>query len=164
MGEITGEIIKSAIARNIKQNIKLADNFKIYKERTVQNMSKPCFFIWEMDVGQAKQMRNQYTRDYQMNIRFHAKEDSSKLFEQLSNLGNQLLESLALLQVPLRVLDPDSNQVIEGTKPVKGVEMSFNIVENVLQVYVTYTIRMKKVLDELPIIQKLDIEIIQGGI
>ena len=147
MVEITGETIKSAMALNIKQNITLDDgsNFRIYKETTVQGLKKPCFFIWTLDVGQTKQMGNNYERVYQMNIRFHAQDDVDNLYERLCELGNKLLCSLARIYVPINI---DEQTVVN--KPVIGKQMSFNVVEDVLQVYVTYTIKIKQALEKTP--------------
>lgn len=154
LGAVTGEIIKSAIARNIAKNIKLEGStpFKIYKEKTVQSFHKPSFFIWVLDVSQEKLMNNNYQRDYQMNIRFHTVDDNPKEYEVLSDVGNQLLCSLALLNVPIL----DTNKV-EVTKPVKGKQMSFNIVDGVLQFYVTYTIKAKTSLTQAPTMRGMTI-------
>lgn len=159
-GSVTGELIKSAIARNITKNISLQNNtpFKVYKEKTVQSFNKPSFFIWVMDVSQRKLMNNNYERYYQMNIRFHTVDDNPKEYEELSDIGNKLLYSLALLDVPILVFDALSNKTIEQNKPIKGTQMSFNIVDGVLQMFVTYTIKAKQVLAEAPTMQGLKIE------
>jgi hypothetical protein len=159
LGEITGEMIKNAMARNITKNITLKNkaSYKIYKEQTVQGFSKPSFFIWTMDVDQTKQMRNNYERNYMMNVRFHTKDDAPKQYEELNDIGNKLLWALSILNVPILVLD-ETNKQIEVNKPIKGKQMSFNIVEGVLQVYVTYTIKAKQVLAKTPEMQVLDIK------
>ena len=70
VGEITGESIKSAIALKIKSGFAITSGSppitiypNIYKEKIVQGMEKPCFFIWVMDISQEKLMRNNYMRD-----------------------------------------------------------------------------------------------------
>ena len=145
-GEITGEIIKSAISRNIRQNITLKNSatYKIYKERTVQGFAKPSFFIWAIDVEQQSVSKGVYNRIYQMNIRYHTQDSTPKLNEELNELGNKLLYHLAILDVPILDIDETTQKQKEITRPVKGTQMSFNIVEDVLQVYVTYTIRVKQ--------------------
>ena len=154
LGGITGQTIKSAIALNIKKNITLRDNksFKIYKEKTIQNFKRPCFFIWEMDVGQEKLMGDSYNLTYQMNVRFHPEETAEDLYSYLSQLGIELLESLARLDVPILV-----DNETERTKPVIGKQMSFNVVDGVLQMYVTYTTKAKKSLAQSPEMQVLSI-------
>lgn len=152
--EVNGEIIKSAIALKIRQNVTLQDNtpYKIYKERVVQGFTKPSFFIWTLDVDQQKQMRNNFERHYQMSVRVHLKDNATKTYEQLSELGNKLLCVLSLIDVPILV---DSNTL--GTLPVTGTQMSFNIVDDVLQFFVTYKIRIKQKLAEHSKMQVLNI-------
>lgn len=162
-GEITGEMIKSAIALKIKETFKAADtpasNFvypTIYKEKIVQNMVKPSFFIWVVDVNQTKMMRNNFTREYQMNIRYHPEEKDPITYEVLADVGNKLLEHLAKLQVPIFAgrLDSDGEQV-EEMRPVFGKQMSFIITDDVLQVFVTYAVKMKLVEAAMPFMKQL---------
>lgn len=157
MSQITGETIKSAMALKIKQNITLDDgsSIRIYKETTRQGLIKPCFFIWTLDVDQTKLMNNNYLRVYQMNVRFHAQDDIDNLYEKLCELGDKLLYVLSKIYVPIRV---DEQTVVD--KPVIGKQMSFSVVEDVLQVYVTYTIKVKEALDKMPEMRVLDIKTI----
>lgn len=153
--EVNGEIIKSAIALKIRQNVTLQDNtsYKIYKERVVQGFTKPSFFIWTLDVDQQKQMRNNFERHYQMNVRVHLKDDATKVYEQLSEIGNKLLCVLSTIDVPILVDDTTL-----GKLPVIGTQMSFNIVDDVLQFFVTYKVRIKQKLAEHAKMQVLNIK------
>lgn len=103
VGEITGESIKSAIALKLKSTF--AKNIDsppiIYKEKMVQGMKKPCFFIWTMDIEQTKGLMNQYRRVYQMNVRYHPVDDDPKLYETLGEIGNKLLEHLDTISLPV---------------------------------------------------------------
>lgn len=163
VGEITGESIKSAIALKIKSSFAVTTGEPpitiyptIYKEKVVQDMKKPCFFVWVMDVSQEKLMRNNYTRDYQMNIRYHPEEKDPITYEVLADAGNKLLEHLARLQVPIFAgrLDLEGEQV-EEMRPVFGKQMSFIITDDVLQVFVTYVIKMKLVEAAMPYMKQL---------
>lgn len=165
VGEITGESIKSAIALKIKSSFAITNGSppitiypNIYKEKIVQGMKKPCFFIWVMDVSQEKIMRNVYTRDYQMNIRYHPEEKDSKTYETLSDIGNKLLDKLTTIDVPIFLGRYGSDgEPIEDKKPVRGIQMSFEIKEGVLQFYVTYSIKVKQLVDEVPEMESLEI-------
>lgn len=153
-GEITGETIKSAIAEKLRDSFLTSNpNIKIYKEKIVQKVSTPCFFIWTMDVEQEKLMLNNYNRSYQMNVRYHIDNPSvNNVYEQLCAMGNTLLEVLERINVPI-VTDSAS----EETRPVIGKQMSFEINEGVLQLYVTYTIKAKAPLPDVPDMYVLDI-------
>ena len=161
VGEITGESIKSAIALKIKSsfaNTNGSPPITIYKEKIVQGMKKPCFFVWVMDVSQEKIMRNVYTRDYQMNIRYHPEEKDTKTYEILSDIGNKLLGILTTIDVPIFLGRYGTDgEPIEDKKPVRGIQMSFEIKEDVLQFYVTYNIKAKQVVDEVPEMESLEI-------
>jgi len=165
VGEITGESIKSAIALKLKSSFAITNGQPpitiyptIYKEKIVQGMKKPCFFIWVMDVSQEKLMRNNYTRDYQMNIRYHPEDKDTKTYETLSAIGNKLLDKLTLIEVPIFIGRYDSGgNPIEDKKPVRGMQMSYEITEDVLQFYVTYSIKAKQVIDEIPDMGTLEI-------
>ena len=163
VGEITGESIKSAIALKIKSSFAITNGSppitiypNIYKEKIVQGMKKPCFFVWVMDVSQEKIMRNVYTRDYQMNIRYHPEEKDTKTYETLSDIGNKLLEYLTQIEVPIFLGRYDNEgEPIEDMKPIRGSQMSFEIVDDVLQVFVTYVVKMKLVEAALPYMKQL---------
>ena len=50
-----------------------------------------------------------------------------------------------------------NGEPIEDKKPVRGIQMSFEIKEDVLQFYVTYSIKAKQVVDEVPEMESLEI-------
>ena len=163
VGEITGESIKSAISLKINGNFAITTGSppvtlypNIYKEQIIQGMEKPCFFIWQMDVSQERLRLNHYERVYQMNIRYHPKDDDLKKYETLSDIGNKLLEYLSTIDVPIFLgqYDVEGNP-IEDKKPVRGTQMSFKINENVLQVFVTYVVKMKMIKETLPYMEQL---------
>jgi hypothetical protein len=156
VGQMTGETIKSSIAMTIREFFKIMDGDNvtypvIYKEQIVQDFEKPSFFVWTIDVSQRKEGRA-YMRDYQMNIRYHPQEDDPNKFETLCQIGEELLSCLDYIQVPI-----STNGVTERTLPVKGSQMDFQIKDNILQFYVTYTIRVKKVESSIPLMKGLEI-------
>ena len=161
VGEITGESIKSAISLKLKNSFANTDDsppITIYKEKIVQGMKKPCFFVWVMDVEQEKLMRNNYERVYQINIRYHPEENDTKTYETLSDIGNKLLDKLTTIDVPIFLGRYGAGgEPIEDKKPVRGTQMSFEIKEDVLQFYVTYSIKAKQLVDEVPEMESLEI-------
>ena len=165
VGEITGESIKSAIALKIRSSFAVTTGEPpiaiyptIYKEKVVQDMKKPCFFIWVMDVSQEKLMRNNYERLYQMNIRYHPEEKDPKTYETLADIGNKLLDYLTNINVPIFLgrYDGEGNP-IEDSKPITGRQMNYEIKEDVLQMYVTYKIKAKQLMEEVPEMEQLEI-------
>lgn len=165
VGEITGESIKSAISLKLKSSFAITNGTppitiypNIYKEKVVQGMKKPCFFIWVMDVSQEKLMRNNYERIYQMNIRYHPEEKDLTTYETLADIGNKLLEHLTEIDIPIFLgrYDKEGN-AIEDIKPIRGSQMSFKIADDILQTFVTFTIKGKLAEEEKPQMQTLKI-------
>jgi len=165
VGQITGETVKSAISLKIRSAFAttsgtppVATYPTIYKEKIVQGMIKPCFFVWTMDVEQEKLMRNNYERVYQMNVRYHPEDNDLKRYQTLADIGNKLLEYLTQIEVPIFLGRYDTEgEPIEDMKPIRGGQMSFKIVDDVLQVFVTYIVKMKMVEAALPFMETLDI-------
>ena len=167
VGEITGESIKSAIALKLKSSFAvitgdppLTTYPKIYKEETSQGIKKPYFFIWTLDASQQKIMRNNYTRTYMMNVRYHLDEvEAEKVGKQneiLAEIGNKLLDCLNIVDVPIFLGNYDiDEQPIEETLPVYGQQMSWKTTEGVLQLFVTYQIKARQYVEEIPDMQTL---------
>lgn len=165
VGQIIGETVKSAISLKIQSAFATTSGTPpvttyptIYKEKVVQGMIKPCFFVWTMDVEQEKLMRNNYERVYQMNVRYHPEDNDLKCYQTLTDIGNKLLEYLTQIEVPIFLGRYDTEgEPIEDMKPIRGSQMSFEIVDDVLQVFATYVVKMKMVEAELPLMETLDV-------
>lgn len=162
-GEITGDYTKSAVSRTIREGFKKVSEDdppvttypRIYKEKTLQNMTKPCFFIWVMDVLIEKQMRNNYNLGYQMNIRYHPQEELESSYSECMQVGIQLAEYLSMVYMPITVDGVETNRLVKGT------QMSYNITDNVLNFFVTYNIRAYIPQEEIEKMKQLIINFIE---
>lgn len=141
---MSGESIKSAIARKINNKFKVTSGSPlsteyptVYKEKIVQNMKKPCFFVWQMNVSQEKQMRNNYWLVFEMNVRYHPVENDVDQYRTLASVGTKLLSDLSSIDVPIS----EGGEI--RTRPVVGKQMNFRIEDGVLQLFVTYNIKVK---------------------
>ena len=136
---VTGELIKSSIIRKVVASFQPAV-VKIYKEPTLENLELPCFFIRTLDVDQTKRGRY-YRLDYQMNLRYHIEDQGVNPNSILDGMGFKLLEYLSTISVPIFLGNYDNlGEPIMEDKPVKGTQMSYNIVDGILQLFVTYSI------------------------
>lgn len=151
-GEITGELIKSAIAKQIKAS----HGAKIYKEQIVQNFSRPCFFIWTVSVEQRQLTRQLFERVYMMEVRYHAQEEDTRLYETLCEVGNKLAYELKSVDVPILVKS-GGEELTEQLLPVKGTEIEFKVSEDVLIFNVNYNVKMKLPTTQQIPMQTLDI-------
>lgn len=142
IGEIAGETVKSSIALAIRSAFAVTSGTppltvypKIYKEKVIQDMVKPCFFIWVMDVKAEKRMNYNYDLTFQMNIRYHPADDDESSYETLMGVGLKLTEVLSAVYMPISINGTAAN------KKVKGTQTSYNITDNVLQFYTTYSLK-----------------------
>ena len=160
---VTGELIKSAVALRIRQAFAVTAGDPpvtlypvITKERTVQGHETPSFFIWQLNMSQEEVAKDVFERTYQMNVRYFP-EESTKMYEQLDNIGNQLLEALRYIDVPLIVSVTDEGEYVLENRKVRGAEMDYKIQDDVLQAFANYTIRVKLPKEELPGMETLAI-------
>lgn len=136
---VTGELIKSSIIRKILASFQPAV-VKVFKEPTLENLQLPCFFIRTLDVDQTKRGRY-YRLNYQMNIRYHIEDQQTDQNYILDDMGFKLLEYLKTIEVPIFLGHYNNlDEPIMEDKPVKGKQMSYNIVDGVMQMFVTYSI------------------------
>ena len=141
-GQITGETIKSAISLKIRSAFATTSGTPpvttyptIYKEKVVQGMIKPCFFVWTMDVSPVKRMKNTFEFPYQMNVRYEPSEDDEEKYKSCMSVAMTLTEALSSIDVPI---DVNGTEVL---KQVYGRDMEFSITDDVLQFFVSYTLR-----------------------
>lgn len=153
VGEIVGESIKSAIAKRIRTAFQVTSGTPpvttyptVYKEEIPEGFVRPSFFIETVEVNQRRIIREVYERTYLMNIRHHAA-IGPKTNEDLELIANKLLEEMATIEVPIFNGVYDEHDVpVASLLPVRGFDSNYNIRENVLQVYISYRIRAKKLL------------------
>lgn len=143
VGEIKGESVKSAIALKIKAAFTTGStpNFvypTIYKEQVPQGLVKPYFFIWLINLGSRKGLGNQYWLTYQMKVEYETADNDLSQYENVAAVGLKLLESLRTINVPISL-----NGTTETTIPAKGSDLSWQIVEGVMQFFATYTLKIK---------------------
>lgn len=131
------EII-SAITRKIKDKY---PEVTVYKDKVKQGFKTPCFFVTCLNGEQNKVGRNKYNRDYLFNIRFHMKEPDRV---ELLIKGEEIQE---LLQ-----------EIKNGNELLRGKELKYEIVDDILQFFVSYKQGFAKVEDRGPLMENLDLK------
>ncbi|WP_099335732.1 phage tail terminator family protein [Clostridium cadaveris] len=131
------EII-SAITRKIKDKY---PEVTVYKDKVKQGFKTPCFFVTCLNGEQNKVGRNKYNRDYLFNIRFHMKEPDRV---ELLIKGEEIQE---LLQ-----------EIKNGNELLRGKELKYEIVDDILQFFVSYKQGFVKVEDRGPLMENLDLK------
>lgn len=142
IGEVNGETVKSAVSLAIKEAFTIAGTPpiypKIYKEKIIQGMVKPCFFVWIMNMECNKLMLNNYNLVYQINVRYHPTDDDQLTYEHLVAKGLKLSEVLDTINIGM---DFGGSELL---LKIQATQVSYNIVDGILQFYATYTIKVKK--------------------
>jgi len=136
---IDGETVKSAIS------MKLAESFPdltIYKEKVVQGMQKPCFFIWQLNVNCTQELRNRYNMLFNMIVRYHPQENIPDTYSKCADIGIRCIDHLSTIQVENR--------------PLQATSIRFEIVDDVLFVYADYSIRVDRELPPEPKMAVID--------
>jgi hypothetical protein len=126
--EITSEMIKSAVSRRLIEAVPAAAG-RVYKEPQHQNINGDAFYIQQRRVSQSPQFMKLLTRRYEMIIRYEPDIEAGRQLEKCTDMGS-------LLMFELRAIDPGNGVLIRGN------DMSYEIVDNVALVYVTYPVRM----------------------
>lgn len=116
--------IVSSISKVLSRNY---PECKIYKNKVEQGMCMPCFFVSHLEGTQEKQGKNIFERAYFMNIRYHTK---NPIRTNLDEIGFELMGLLDLL--------------IDEEFKAFGNNIRFEIVDDVLQFFVTYKVRLYK--------------------
>lgn len=109
------------------------NSYKYYIENVEQGMVKPCFTIDVLETSGRSRNAKQYDRTIPLVI--HYFNDKQKSLKKDSyDMGEKLSEAIEYLQ-------------FEGTF-LRGENISYHMVEDVLQLFITYRFRTNRVMDE----------------
>lgn len=124
MIEIKSNTIVSTIIRKLKDNF---PEFNIYKDRKLQGLKKPCFFVFNLNSEQSKFNKDIFNRESLINVRFHSDYNRSDIDE----IAFKLLDILSDIQNGELIL-----------RPIR--EITYEVTDGVLQMFIPYRIRVFK--------------------
>lgn len=143
MAALTGEDVLSGIALKLSSQISSAEIAKIYKNKPLQGMEKPCAFLHQIDYAQTNEMRNRANRDYLVDIRVHPADDEQKIQSWGAKLGEKILTSVSSINI--------------NDKPVKLKRGEWKIESDVLHVIVSYSFKViQEITDTTPFMETLN--------
>lgn len=122
MIEITSSTIVSTITRTLKDNF---PKYLIYKDKKLQGLKKPCFFVFILNSEQSKFNKDIFTRESLINVRFHSDYDRTDIDE----IAFELLDILSDIQNGELIL-----------RPIR--EITYEVTDGVLQMFIPYKIRV----------------------
>lgn len=109
------------------------NSYKYYIENVEQGMVKPCFTIDVLETNGRSRNTKQYDRTIPLVIHYFNNKQKS-LKKDSYDMGEKLSETLEYLQ-------------FEGTF-LRGENISYHMVEDTLQLFITYKFRTTRVMDE----------------
>ncbi|MGU8434652.1 phage tail terminator family protein [Clostridium perfringens] len=124
MIEITSSTIVSAITRALKDNF---PEYLIYKDKKLQGLKKPCFFVFNLNSEQSKFNKDIFNRESLINVRFH----SDYTRPEIDEVAFKLLDILSDIQNGELIL-----------RPIR--EITYEVNDGVLQMFIPYKIRVFK--------------------
>ena len=127
MIEITASTIVSAITRALKDNF---PEYLIYKDKKLQGLKKPCFFVFNLNLEQSKFNKDIFNRESLINVRFH----SDYTRPEIDEVAFKLLDILSDIQNGELIL-----------RPIR--EITYEVTDGVLQMFIPYKIRVFKQID-----------------
>lgn len=121
---------------------KFGNSYKYYIEDVKQNITKPCFTVDSLETHQRSRNATQYDRTLPLVVHYFNDKDET-LKKDSYDIAEQLTELLEYLP-------------FEGTF-LRGESISWQLVEGVLQFFVTYKIRTQNSDSILPTTKMEDI-------
>ncbi|WP_101773995.1 phage tail terminator family protein [Peptostreptococcus faecalis] len=97
------------------------EEITIYADENKQDFDEPCFFISLIHSMKNRMLGGRQERSYPLDIKYF---DENATISELNEIGDYLYEALDLLDV-------------EG-KLIRGLDMEYKIVDNILHFFVTY--------------------------
>lgn len=127
MIEIKSNTIVSSITRKLKDNF---NDVQIYKDKKLQGLKKPCFFVFNLNSSQSKATKDIFNSEHLINIRFHSEYTRPEIDE----VAFILLDLLSEIKNGELIL-----------RPIR--EIKYEIQDDVLQMFIPYKIRVFKSTD-----------------
>ena len=141
---ITGETFKSALSSKLKATYPAA---VIYTDKTPQGAVRPYYTITSLDTSQRQVGKSKYLRLYQLKVSYFPPFNTTDTYNLLDNMGCSLLEILKTVDIEAG----DAENAVLGA--VKSYVSDYKIVEDVLQAFFNYQLRVK---EQLPTVQKMN--------
>ncbi|MGL4875176.1 MAG: phage tail terminator family protein [Clostridium sp.] len=129
--------IISLLSRKIKDNY---PDCKIYKDKKLQGLKRPCFFIFNLNTEQNKENFLINNRDIFINIRYLTDEGR----EGLDKVGFELISLVEKLE-------------IEGFN-LRPKKINYEIQEDAMQMFISYSLRVYEELEEEIKMNKFKVE------
>lgn len=120
---------------SVKLNQVFGDGVRIYSESVQQGLKEPCFFIAVLNPSQTQSIGNRYFRQHPFDVHYFPVEPGNN--EEIQGVASQLLDALEYVTL----LNGDL---------VRGTEMHYEKVDDVLHFFVQFNMFVNKVVESDP--------------
>lgn len=129
---------------SVKLNETFGDKYTIYSEEIKQGFQEPCFFIVLLNPSKKQLVGQRYEREHYFDIHFFPS-DKFNMNQQINAVADELLDAMEYITV--------------NDNLVRGTNMKFETVDNVLHFFVSFNFIIRKVpTDELHMMETLHIQ------
>lgn len=140
---LTGTEVVSAISKLLRAKFTTLEAVKIYKDKPIQGMQKPCFFLHQINFDSTPEMKTRAQRDYLVDVRYHPKDTDTEALTTMNTIAEKLSD--ALCGIP-----------IVG-QTVKSGGMNSTVVDGVLHFIVSYSFKAIKQPETQPLMGTINI-------
>lgn len=122
---------------------KYFSDYDIYGEEIKQGFEERCFFIQKLPDYRYKEIQS-YCNRSSFDIHCFLDKDTQDLNEKYEEIGNDLYQILEYVE-------------LESGRKIRGIDMHYEIVDNVLHFYITYIYQVRTII-ESDKMQTLDVK------
>ncbi|WP_182185561.1 phage tail terminator family protein [Pectinatus frisingensis] len=111
------------------------DKYSIYNNEVKQDFEEPCFFILELRGSNDLVISNRYRRVHSFDVQYHP-EFNNQSAQEINNTADILMEQMEYITVAGNL--------------IRGTNMNYEKVDNVLHFFIDYDVFIIKPRDKLP--------------
>jgi hypothetical protein len=131
MAVLTGEEVVSGVAINVRSAFSEAEIKKIYKNKPVQGMEKPCVFVHQINADQQNELRGRANRNFLIDVRVHPEDSRADVNSWARVIAERVINAINKIQV--------------SGQQVKARSTEWNVTDGVLHVIMGYSFKVVEV-------------------
>lgn len=125
-----------------KLNQIFGDEYRIHIDTVKQGLKEPCFLIVVLEGNQEQVIGNLYSRKQSFDIHYFP-QSKNGIIREVNEVLNKLLIELEYIEV--------------NADLVRGTNINFDVVDEILHFFVNYDVRIRKVVEPDPLMEDLTI-------
>lgn len=144
MAVLTGEEVVDSLSRKIRDAFTPTELAAVYMNKPKQGAHKPYAFLHPLNTEHTNQMQGYALQDYMLDIRVHPLDTQTNVQVWARGIATKMVDTINKIQV--------------SGQQVKARSLTWNVLDDVLHVIVTYQYRVKEVVDTHNAMETIQIE------